>query len=173
MKNIGLIFVVAWLLLTVGGPAIGGSPITYSEATTFLGCEFRVLFPSKTKQKSVFVNGIETTIVQSMYGSGGPFMRAECLPLSAPNETITAFRSILENQAQNTGLKNPEITIEKTKLGFIGTYSGVRKAGGFDIKFFGKMVIGQFSLLALLVSEELEKFPSDKAVYFLNTIEKK
>ena len=100
-------------------------------------------------------------------------MRAECLSLSARNETITAFRSILENQAQNAGIKNPEVTIEKTKLGFIGTYSGVRKAGGFDIKFFGKLVIGQSSLLSLLVSEELEKFPSDKAVYFLNTIEKK
>lgn len=173
MKKNCIALIMACLFFMPIGSALSGSTITYSEPAIFSGCEFRVFFPTKTKRKSAFANGIESTIVQSIYGSGGPFMRAECLPLSAPNETIAAFRSILKNQAQNAGIKNPEVTIEKTELGSIGTYSGVRKAGGFDIKFFGKLVIGQSSLLSLLVSEELEKFPSDKVLYFLNTIEKK
>jgi hypothetical protein len=172
MKKIGFIF-VAVLFFMVNGTAIGGSPITYSEPTTFSCCEFRVFFPTKTKQISAFANGIESLIVQSVYDGKSPFMRAECLPLSNPNETIAAFRSILENQARNAGVQNPEITIEKSKLGIIGTYTGVRKAGGFDIKIFGKLVIGNISILSLLISEEVTKFPSDKAVYFLNTVERK
>ena len=173
MKKIWLIFIIGCLLLIINGTAIGGPPITYSEPVTFLSCEFRVFFPIKTKQKSVFTNGIESKIVQGVYDAKSPFMRAECLPLSNPNETIAAFRSILENQARNAGIQNPEITIEQGKLGVVGTYAGVRKAGGFDIKFFGKIVIGNASIISLLVSEEAAKFPSDKAVYFLNTVEKK
>ena len=173
MKNIGLLFFAGCLFFTISGTAIGGSPITYSEPTTFSNCEFRVFFPTKTQRKTAFANGIESLIVQSVYDGQSPFMRAECLPLSNPNETIAAFRSILENQARNAGIQNPEITIEKSKLGVVGTYAGVRKAGGFDVKFFGKLVIGNVSLLSLLISEEAAKFPSDKAVYFLNTVERK
>ena len=157
----------------VSGTAIGDSPITYSEPTTFSGCEFRVFFPTKTKQKSVFINGIESLIVQSVYDGKSPFMRAECLRLLNPIKTIEAFRSILDNRAKIAGLQNPEITIEESKLGVIGTYSGIRKAGGFDIKFFGKVMIGTASILSLQVSEKAAKFPSDKAIYFLNTVEKK
>lgn len=153
--------------------AIGGPPITYSEPTTFSGCEFRVFFPTKTKQKRVFVNGMESLIVQSVYDGESPFMRAECLPLLNPIKTIAAFRSILDNRAKITGLQNPEITIEESKLGVIGTYSGIRKAGGFDLKFFGKVVMGTASILSLQVSEEASRFPSDKSVYFLNTVERK
>lgn len=173
MKDIGTIFVAVWLLFTANVTAIGSSSISYSESTTFEGCEFRVFFPTKTQQKQTFANGIESLIVQSVYDSESPFMRAECLPLSNPNETIAAFRSILENQARNAGVQNPEITIMKNTLGVIGTYAGVRKGGGFDIKVFGKLVVGKSSLLSLLISEEAAKFPSDKAVYFLNTIEKR
>jgi len=173
MKNVGSLFFAGWLFFTVSGTAVGGSPITYSEPLTFTGCEFRVFFPTKTQQKRAFANGIESLIVQGVYDGESPFMRAECLPLSDPNETIAAFRTILENQARNAGVKNPEITIKKDKLGVIGTYAGVRKAGGFDIKVFGKLVIGNVSILSLLVSEEAARFPSDKAVYFLNTLERK
>jgi len=173
MKIFGLLFFTGCLYFMISGTAVGGSPITYSEPIIFKNCEFRVFFPTKTQKKTVFANGIESLIVQSVYDGESPFMRAECLPLSDPNETIAAFRSILENQARNAGLQNPEITIEKGKLGVIGTYAGVRKAGGFDIKFFGKLVIGNTSIISLLVSEEASKFPSDKVVYFLNTVERK
>jgi len=100
-------------------------------------------------------------------------MRAECLPLTDPKQTIAAFRRVLENQGKMAGISNPEITIEKTSLGMVGTYSGQREAGGFDIKLFGKLIIGSQSLLSLLTSEEVANFPSDKLIYFLNTVEVK
>src|SRR4030067_2476076 len=128
MKRIGLIFIQVWLFFAIAGTAIGVSPITYSEPITFSNCEFRVFFPTKTQKKTAFANGIESLIVQSVYDGESPFMRAECLPLSNPNETTAAFRSILENQARNAGLQNPEITMEKCQVGVIGTYAGVRKA---------------------------------------------
>jgi len=160
-------------LFSLSNTAIGGSTIKYSEPVTFPGCEFRVHFPTKTQRKTAYSNGIESLMVQSIYDGESPFMRAECLPLTDPSQTIAAFRTVLESQARMSGIQNPEITIEKTKLGMVGTYSGIRKAGGFDIKLFGKLIIGSRSLLSLLTSEELMKFPSDKAVYFLNTVEKK
>ena len=52
--------VAVWLFLPTSGMAIADSGITYSEPVTFTRCEFRVFFPSKTKQKSVFANGMET-----------------------------------------------------------------------------------------------------------------
>jgi hypothetical protein len=173
MKKFSLILVMSWLFLTMSDTAIGGSPITYSEPTTFLYCEFRVFFPTKTQQKKAYFKDVESLIVQSVYDGESPFMSAECLPLENPRETISTFRTMLENQARNAGVHDPEITIEKTKLGVIGTYAGSRKAGGFDIKFFGKYIIGKYSILALLVREEASKFPSDKAVYFLNTVQRK
>ena len=158
-------------ILTLGS-VLGNKPKnTYSEPTTFEACEFRVFFPTRTTRKRTFSNGTESVMIQSVYNGESPFMRAECLPLANPQETKAQFRNILENQARMAGILNPEITIQKSKLGVVGTYGGVRKAGGFDIKLFGKLIIGNRSLLSLSVSEELEKFPSDKAVYFLNTVE--
>lgn len=161
-------------ILALGSVVPGSKPkIAYSEPATFEACEFRVFFPTRTTRKRAFSNGIESVMIQSVYDGEGPFMRAECLPLADPKETIAQFRTILENQARMAGIPNPEITIQKSKLGVVGTYGGVRKAGGFDIKIFGKLIIGNRSLLSLLASEELEKFPSDKTVYFLNTVEAK
>lgn len=173
MKNMLLTFSAAWLLILVGSIANAGPTITNAKPTTFPNCEFKVFFPTKTQQKTAYANGMESVIVQSVYDGEGPFMRAECLPLSEPNETIAALRPMLENQARMSGIQNAEITIEKNKLGMIGTYAGERKAGGFDIKFFGKVVVGSRSLLSLLTSEEVEKFPSDKTIFFLNTVERK
>ena len=173
MKKILLFTTLGSWLFGLSSIAIGGPPIKYSEVITFPSCEFRVHFPTKTQRKTVYVNDIESFTVQSIYDGESPFMRAECLSLANPSQTIAAFRAVLENQAKMSGIEKPEITIEKTKLGMVGTYSGLRNAGGFDIRFFGKLIIGNRSLLALLMSEESAKFPSDKAVYFLNTVDMK
>ena len=172
MKKIILFAILCFWLFSLSAGAIGGPPIEYSEAVTFPGCEFRVYFPTKTQRKTAYANGIESVMVQSVYDGKSPFMRVECLPLADPGQTTAAFRSVLENQARMSGIQDPEITIETINLGIVGTYSGLRKAGGFDIKFFGKLIIGDRSLLSLLISEELSQFPSDKTVYFLNTVEK-
>ena len=171
MKKSLLVTILGSWLLSLSGSVVGGQPIKYSETITFPSCEFRVHFPAKTQRKMAYANDIESLMVQSIYDGESPFMRAECLPLADPSQTIAAFRTILENQARFSGIQNPEITIEKNKLGMVGTYSGLKKAGGFDIKLFGKLVIGSKSLLSLLISEELVKFPSDQTIYFLNTVE--
>jgi len=41
------------------------------------------------------------------------------------------------------------------------------------LKIFGKLIIGNFSILSLVVSEELSQFPSKKAVFFMNTVTRK
>jgi len=151
--------------------------ITYSEPAIFEACEFQVFFPTKTTRKQAFTHGVETVIIQSVYDGESPFMRAECPSLAkffpSPKEMIVQFRSILENYARISAIPNPQITIQETELGVEGTFAGVRKAGGFDIKIFGKVIIGNRSFLSLLVSEELKKFPSDKSIYFLNTVQAK
>lgn len=143
------------------------------ESMSFNDCEYIVFFPVKTKRKISHIGKFESLMAQSVYDGKSPFLRAECLPLTNRSETIASLKTILENQAKLSGIKLPEIIIEDGALGQIGTYSGVRKAGGFDIKIFGKLIIGNTSILSLLVSEELSKFPSDKVVFFLNTVKKK
>lgn len=113
-------------------------------------------------------------MVQSVYEENSPFLRAECLPLDNPAETRSNLRSVLANQAQQSGVPNPEITLqEDPRLGAVGTFSGVRKGGGFDIRLYGKIVVGQRSVLLLLTSELAQVFPSDKTVIFLNTLERR
>lgn len=172
MKKRKLMIIVGCWIAAFSQAAIGESTLTNPKAVTFPSCEFKVFFPVKTQEKTAFANGIESLIVQSVYDGESPFMRAECLPLADPSQTTASFRGVLENQAKMAGVKTPEITIEKSKLGLVGTYSGVRVAGGFDIKLFGKLIIGRRSLLSLLTSEELADFPSDMTVFFLNTVEK-
>jgi hypothetical protein len=178
LRIIASIITISWILITVIGTletlhSTGEPKIKYSETITFPGCEFQVHFPIKTKQKTIYANGIESLMVQNIYDGEGLFMRAECLPLVDPSQTIAAFRTVLEGQAKMAGIQNPEITIEQTKLGMAGTYSGLRKAGGIELKLFGKLIIGRQSLLSLFTSDDLAKFPSDKVVYFLNTVERK
>lgn len=170
-------FMIVFIIFIVLSSAIAEntSTISYSELITFESCEYQVNFPTKTKKKSVFANGINSIMVQSIYDGKSPFMRAECFPLAQPKETLSQLRNMLENQARISGIDNPEITIDKSnsKLGVIGTYSGIKKAGGFDFKYYGKVIVGKSSLLSLLAGEELKKFPSDKTVYFLNTVDLK
>lgn len=173
MKKIYLIFVAAWLFSMIDTTAFADSPGAYAERTTFKDCEFQVFFPAKTKQSDGLIKGKESSIVQNVFSKGNPFMKAECLPLPDPKKTIAKFRSILENQARNNGIQNPEIGILKSKLGVVGTYAGLRKTDGIDFKFFGKLVIGNVSIISLLISEEVAKYPSDSVVFFLNSVEKK
>jgi hypothetical protein len=149
--------------------------ITYSEKVTFSSCEFIVYFPIKTKRKYTSIGGIESTIVQSAYDGESPYLRAEGVPLSLAQrqELLSNFRGHLENQAYLSGIAIPEITIENTKLGTIGTYSGARTIAGVNNKQFLKIIVGNNSLVSLLVLEPLIEFPSIKTLYFLNAVEQK
>ncbi len=114
-------------------------------------------------------------MVQSVYDGKSPCLRAEGGPLSPAQrqELLSNFRGRLENQAHVSGIAIPEITIENTKLGTIGTYSGVRTIAGVKNKQFLKIIVGNNSLVSLLVLEPLDEFPSIKTLYFLNAVEHK
>ncbi len=149
--------------------------ITYSEKVTFSSCEFIVYFPTKTKSKYTSIGDLEGTMVQSVYDGESPHLRAECVPLSFAQrqELLSNFRGQLENQAHLSGIAIPEITIENTKLGTIGTYSGVRIIAGVNHKQFFKIIVGKNSMVSLLALEPLIEFPSIKTLYFLNAGERK
>ena len=149
--------------------------ITYSEKVTFSSCEFIVHFPTKTKRKHASLGGIESIIVLSVYDGKSPTLRAEGIPLSLAQrqELLSNFHSRLEDQAYLSGIAIPEITIENTKLGTIGTYSGVRTVAGVNVKQFFKIIVGKNSMVSLLALEPLIEFPSIKTLYFLNAVERK
>ncbi len=172
IRHISFICIVLLLTFTTNNTAFCESSIVYSEQITIQGCEFSVIIPAKTTQKKVSVNGIENVVAQSVYDGESPFMKAECLLLSDPKDTIINLKSILHNQAQNNGIKSPEITIQETGLGVVGTFSGLRKVMGNDARFYGKIVVGEYSLIFLMVSELAAKFPSDKASYFIHSVKK-
>jgi hypothetical protein len=170
LKWVGILFFCQSLVL-----AQDQQLITYSEKVTFSSCEFIVHFPTKTKRKYTSIGGIESIIVQSVYDEESPYLRAEGVPLSFAQrqELLSNFRDHLENQAHLSGIAIPEITIENTKLGIIGTYSGVRTIVGVNGKQFFKIIIGKNSMVSLLVLEPLIEFPSIKTLYFLNAVERK
>jgi len=151
----------------------GGSPISYSQTVTWPHCEYRVKFPTKTEERSMIFDGVESITVQSVSDGKGPYMRAECLPLMNPKDITSRFQSVLENGAKMAGLTNPTITIKNGKLGKVGTYFGIRKAAGQDAKVLGELIIGEKSVLTLLVVDEASGFPSEEAAYFLGSVERK
>jgi len=171
---VSAIVAVSFFTATMHGAHAQNRPaVPKTEEVTFPGCEFVVRFPTKTQRKIAVVGGVESLMVQSVYDENSPFLRAECLPLDNLAETRRNLRSVLENQAQQSGVPNPQLTLqEDSRLGAIGTFSGIRKGGGFDIRVYGKTIVGQRSVLLLLTSELASVFPSDKAVIFLNTIER-
>jgi len=57
----------------------------------------------------------------SVYDGKSPFLRAECFPLPNKAETISTFKTVLENQAKLSGIAMPQITIEDSELGRVGT----------------------------------------------------
>jgi hypothetical protein len=145
--------------------------VRHVERVSFPQCEFVVQFPSETKRKFVSAQGMELVMVESVYDARSPYFRAECLPLRDPEETKRRFRSVLESQASMAGISEPIITIEQSPIGVVGTYTGTRLGGGFEIRLYGKLIIGKRSLLSLLTSDLAELFPRDQSVIFLNTVE--
>ncbi len=141
LKWLGILFLFCHSLVFAQDQQL----ITYSEKVTFSSCEFIVHFPTKTKRKYTSISGIESTIVQSVYDGKSPYLRAEGVPLSFAQrqELLSNFRGHLENQAHLSGIAIPEITIENTKLGTIGTYSGVRTIAGVNNKQFFKIIVGK------------------------------
>lgn len=172
------------ILISIGGLIAWGSiksnsSSTYSASTnninnakevTFANCEFRVTFPSDTKQKTVSQSGIEYIRIESENSS--PYFRAECIPLPESNiiKIVEALPQTMRDQAQQFGIETPEVTTEKTEFGSIGQFSGIRKVGEHKIMCVGKIFVGKTSSLMLVSTEPASKYPSERLLYFLNSV---
>lgn len=155
-----------------GGGLYAASPAQPYGPVYLPGCEFYMTFPTASKQKKVFANGIESVMVENIFDGDGLYLRSECLSIADSRTAESDFRNIIFNVANSSGLQNPEIIIDRDDMGLIGTYAGVLQRGGKNIKIFGKLILGNRSLLSLTVTEDFKKFPSTKTVYFLSSVKK-
>jgi hypothetical protein len=177
MRMAGALIAAAWASWAVA-PAYAQSvdvpEIEHVERVALPGCDFVAFVPASVARSEVTVQGVTMAAVYSTYDPDdpGPAMRVECFPL-ANMEMFShdALRHLLSAKATIAGLHSPEINLKDDDLGMTGTYAGDRLAGAFRAKIFGKIVIGQDSVLHLMVEEPPESFPSPATVYFLNTID--
>jgi hypothetical protein len=135
--------------------------------------EFEVTFPHPVKKKIITAGGIGTTAYETKEPLTKAHLRAEFI-----NDIDTAYFesnlcNILMNHARLSGLNLPEITEFDDDLGKVGTYSGVIAVGDYTIKLYGKMVIGESSVVNCMICENIEIFPSEETIRFLSSIRRK
>jgi hypothetical protein len=146
--------------------------VSNSKEVTFDNCEFKVNFPTETKQKNVSQSGIEYIRIESVHEKLSPYLRAECIPLPENNikKMAESLPQTMRDQAQQFGIENPEITTEKTASATIGQFSGIRKVGQIKVMCVGKIYVGNTSSLMLVATESESQYPSDKLLFFLNSV---
>jgi len=141
--------------------------------TTIPPSEFEVTFPHPVERKIVTLEGIETITYESFGPSANPYLRAEFINNIDTVYMGSNLRNVLENHTRLVGLNLPEITESNDYLGRTGTYSGIKKIGDLTVKFYGKMVIGESSVINCMVCENLEDFPSEDTIRFLSSLKRK
>jgi len=145
-----------------------------NDIVTFDGCEYTVIFPIRVKLTPVHTSGIESVVAITSCKDGMPILRAECQPLmegaKVSNDMIV---STLEEQALSIGLTNVQVIVQTTDIGIVGTFFGKKIAGGFEMAQMGKLYVGERSILNLLSTEPLSKFPSKKTNIFFGSVRKK
>jgi len=143
-----------------------------STKVTFPGCEFSVSFPCQIKESLVSLSGVRRKRYESVYEKGVPYLRADAITLDTAQriELIRSLEKQLQATAANLGMPNPETRIEKSPLGVVGSLLAVKTAGGHPIQFHCKWVIGETSVLNLLISEPVGTYPSDRTLLFLNSV---
>ena len=162
------------LLLALSAVPAAGVPATPAfEAITSAGCNFTVRFPVKTDRQSHL--GTEGLWAQSVYDERNPlYLRAECTPVADSVSLKTGLRSLLERQARQSGVDQPQISIEYGPLGTIGTYAGFKRLPGLNsnARYVGKVVVGTHSVLHLIA---LDAGPvlSSQAITFFDSVELK
>jgi|AP95_1055475.scaffolds.fasta_scaffold47409_2 hypothetical protein len=119
-------------------------------------CEFTVTFPHRTKERTSFAGELTSRIVESADPSNGTYLRAEFTPLPNDTPVRSAFRETLQNFARLSGIQTPEITIGKNQNGQLGTYSGSKSVGGHSLKLYGKVSLGESSMIHCMVVEPLD-----------------
>lgn len=137
-------------------------------------CEYSVIFPNKPKFIEYEANDRPGYYLVTESKDGLPILRAECQAIadrSAVSDQLVL--KSLKEQAESTGLVNVQVTLEHSKLGLIGTFTGRKAASGFQMIQMGKIYVGENSVLNLLVTEKLESFPSRKANMFINSVQRR
>ncbi len=153
-------------------PCKSATNIDHVEPVKLPGCDFTVYFPCQIQTRQITSGGITLTRVESAAGSKA-YMRAECMLFDDTNRVKTVLQEWLMNLARENGLPNPEISVGEGKYGAEGTFLGMRKAGGFDLRVYGKMFVGRKSVLALTTIDPTPPFPSDTVLFFISTVEMK
>lgn len=132
-------------------------------------CEFVVTFPHKVSKTSVIVSGHKTITAETTDDRTSPRLKATFLPFSQSDD----LRGFLAEQAAAAGIPDPRFSIKDTKIGTIGNYSGKKTVGGKSYRLYGKVMVGEKSMLHLLISEPSESFPSPRVNFFLGASRRK
>ena len=174
IASIIALLVMSGIQLALPSPESAEAKQCDSSLITTSQSEFQVIFPHPVERKTVTSNGVETIAYESRGPCTSPYLRAEFInDINTVVYMKNSLRQILENYAQLAGLKMPEITESHDHLGMVGTYSGIKTAAGLSVKFYGKTVIGESSAISCMICETLEDFPSEGAIRFLGSLERK
>lgn len=148
-----------------------GTKSTSNDILRFDGCEYTVKFPIKPKLCPVRAGGKDSIIAITSSKDGMPILRAECQPImEGAIVTRELIMSSLEEQARSIGLRNVQVTIQETDLGLVGTFFGKKNGGGYEMAQMGKIYVGKHSILNLLSTELLSRFPSKKTNLFFGSV---
>ena len=144
-----------------------------NDIITFDGCEYTVDFPIKPKFIPVRAGGEDSIIAMTSSKDGMPILRAECQQImDGAIVTRELIMTSLEQQARSIGLENVQVTIQETDIGMVGTFFGKKNAGGYEMAQMGKMYVGKHSILNLLSTELLSRFPSKKTNLFFGSVKR-
>lgn len=151
--------------------------IVFARTGQFLAsheqCEYTVTFPHPVKKRIAKAGDITTYIVESKDREAVPHLRAEFIPLYDTTTVIEKFEATLRNYAYLGGIRQPEVTMADTPIGWKGTYTGLKKYKNYDIKIYGVIYIGRVSLIHCMIVELLNTFPSESSVAFLDSIKRR
>ncbi len=151
------------------GPSADGT-----HKVSAYGSEYAVIFPNQFKKRDAMVNNIQTLVFETANMEIFPQLRAEFISNVDGNAFIANFQERLNAYAHIASIQNPEISIYQNKetLGKIGTYSGIKKIGDYEIRIVGKMFVGDHSIMNLMVVEPLEASLSYEAAMFFDSVVK-
>jgi predicted HTH domain antitoxin len=139
------------------------------------GCEFSVIFPHKFKKREGWVGELKSHVFETKEAESNVYLRAEFLPLNDSKlvgEINKNFKKTLENFAHLSNISIPEITIENSSQGKIGTFSGVKLSDGIELKNYGKVFLGKVSMLITLSVEPLKESLSKESIKFFSSVER-
>jgi hypothetical protein len=136
-------------------------------------CEFAFTFPHKCERTDVGQGPRKCISVQSADLLKSPFLRAESIPVSDRHKAVAGFRSTVRKYAERNKLEDISISVSDTDLGKEASFTGNTSISGTRVRVFGKVILGQTSILYLKAAEPAETAPSHQADIFLKSVKKR